>query len=372
MNILWLAWKDHAHPARGGAERVLHELLTRQIADGHHVTLLTARYPGAKTQETVDGVDIIRVGTNRYLHPVLALVYYLTKLRGKFDVVIETVNTAPYFSLLSPGKAKAFALYHQLAREVWFYETKAPLSHFGYYVLEPFSTWLLARSRAALVTVSESTKQDLLRYGWKADNTHIISEGIHIKPLAHPDEFDKYDHPTVLSFGALRGMKRTLDQIEAFEIAKQQLPNLELKIAGDASDAYGRQVLHRITNSRYANSIEYLGRVSDSIKTELMRRCHLIAVTSIKEGWGLIVSEANAQGTPAVVYDVDGLRDSVRSGHTGLVTDPTPVALASGIVELLGDTALYKKLQHSAWEWSKQLTFNHSYQDLKRIVEATI
>ena len=38
---------------------------------------------------------------------------------------------------------------------------------------------------------------------------------------------------------------------------------------------------------------------------------------SLAEGWGLTILEANTLGTPAVAYDVPGLRDSVRDGQTG-------------------------------------------------------
>ncbi len=370
MKVLWLAWKDFTHPKRGGAEVVLEELVARQAADGHSVTLLTARHAGSKPTETLkNGVKIIRIGGSRYMHPFLALAYYLRHLRGKYDVVIETVNTAPYFSLLFLGKAKGVALYHQLAREIWHYETKPPLSHFGYYVMEPFATWLLGRSKAALVTVSESTKHDLAKYGWDASKTHIISEGICITPLADVQSMAKFSRPTMLSFGAVRTMKRTLDQIKAFEIAKQQVPGLQLKLAGDVSGAYGQRVLAYIQQSPHAADIVCLGRVTENQKINLMRRSHVITVTSVKEGWGLIVTESASQGTPAVVYDVDGLRDSVRDGRTGIVTRTTPQALAEGVVTLLRDPTAYQTLQYNGWEWSKHITFDQSYKDFKRALQ---
>jgi glycosyltransferase involved in cell wall biosynthesis len=100
-----------------------------------------------------------------------------------------------------------------------------------------------------------------------------------------------------------------------------------------------------------------------------MRRSHLIVVTSVKEGWGLIVSEAASQGTPAVVYDVDGLRDSVRHQETGLVVAAQPTALAAAAAELLTDDPTYSRLQTAGWEWSKSLTFDQSYRDFKHILE---
>jgi glycosyltransferase involved in cell wall biosynthesis len=369
QSILWLAWKDYTHPHAGGAEVVLREFMQRQVADGHRVTLLTVRHPGSSPREMVDGIDIIRVGNNRYTHSIQALWHYVRKLRDRYDIVIETVNTAPYLSILFSSKAKKFALVHQLAREVWFHETKSPLSHLGYYVLEPSALRLMSKAKVPLITISESTKQDIAKYGWHPDRTHIVSEGIEIEPLANLQSAKKYRQPTLLSLGAMRGMKRTLDQIEAFEIAKVQLPELQIKIAGDNTGPYGEQVMRRISESPYSADIEYLGRVSREEKIALMRHCHLITVTSVKEGWGLIVTEAASQGTPAVVYDVDGLRDSVRDGDTGIVTPQTPESLAAGIVELLNDQAYYQRMRQAAWEWSKEITFDNGYSQLNAILE---
>ena len=142
-----------------------------------------------------------------------------------------------------------------------------------------------------------------------------------------------------------------------------------MKIAGDYNGSYGQQVLDYINRSAYRDDIEVLGRIPHQQKMELMQRCHVIGVTSIKEGWGLIVTEANSQGTPAVVYDVDGLRDSVRNGETGIVTSADPQALADGIVALVRDEERYNKMRHAGWQWSKGITFEQSLSDLNHVLE---
>ena len=71
-------------------------------------------------------------------------------------------------------------------------------------------------------------------------------------------------------------MKRTLDQVKAFELAKPDVPDLQLIIAGGVSDAYGRHVLDYIAASRYAADITYLGRVSHARKRELMQKSHAL------------------------------------------------------------------------------------------------
>jgi len=371
MKILWLSWKDIAHPEAGGAEQVMHELSLRLRAEGHEVTILTVGYKGAKKHDTIDGINVIRIGTNRYLHSFQALWYYLRKLRNKFDIVVEIVNTAPYFSVFFKGRSKAALFYHQLAREIWFLETGFPLNYLGYYLLEPSATRLLSASKTPVVTVSNSTKQDLVRYGFKANDMNIISEGSHIAPVDGLQEVTKFPQPTILSFGALRSMKRTLEQVKAFEIAKKTIPELQMKIAGSDKGEYAEQVKAYIAQSPYKNDIAVLGRVSDAEKIRLMRKSSCIVVSSIKEGWGLIVTEANSQGTPAVVYDVDGLRDAVKDGISGYVTQPNPQALAVGIEALLQDEKEYRTLQKNAYELSKTVTFDQSYLDFKKALEIT-
>jgi glycosyltransferase involved in cell wall biosynthesis len=369
MNILWLTWKDDKHPTAGGAEVVLRELSHRLVEEGHTVTWLTCGYGTATRIEHVDGLTIIRVGTNRYTHPLWALLHYVRRLRGKFDVVIEVVNTAPYFSTLFDKKTRHFLFYHQLAREVWFHEAGIPFSYVGYYVLEPLATRLLSRSNAPVITVSESTRQDLVRYGFKTERVHIITQGIQLEPVTQLDTIKKFAKPTILSLGAFRAMKRTRDQIVAFELAKQHIPDLQLKIAGSAQGVYGEAILAYIHESRFAADIEYVGRVTDEEKRTLMQRSHLITVTSIKEGWGLIVTEAASQGTPAIAYDVDGLRDSIRHRETGLLTATNADALSKGILAILSDKKAYNRLRQAAWQWSKEMTFDAAYHDLKTVME---
>jgi glycosyltransferase involved in cell wall biosynthesis len=370
MNVLWLAWKDKKHPGAGGAEVVLHELSEKLLEDGHQVTILTARYPGAAKEEVMDGVRVIRVGANRYSHPFAALAYYLRNMRDNYDVVIETVNTAPYFAAFFKNKGKKPLLfYHQLARKIWYHEAPLPVNHIGYYILEPLSTFLLGKTKARTITISNSTKEDLKRFGFKDNQIDIISQVNHLPPAQSIADIQKYDQPTVLSLGAARSMKQTLDQIKAFEIAKKTIPDLQLKMAGSTSGVYGQRVLDYIKHSSYRKDIEHLGRVSDEKKMELMQRAHVITVSSVKEGWGLIVTEAAGQGTPAVVYDADGLRDSVRHNETGIITAANPAALADGIVQALHQTELYKAMREEGWKWSQQYTLQKSYQDFIKVLE---
>lgn len=365
MKLLWFTWKDLSHPQAGGAERVNEEIAKRLARDGHEVILLVGGFKGGTPDEQREGYRIIRLG-NRYTVYWYAYRHYKKHLKGWADLVIDEMNTIPFFCKFYVQERNILLAY-QLCREVWFYQMPFPLSIIGF-MLEPVYLWLL-RDRY-VITESESAKRDMMRFGFSAEKISIIPIGISAKPLEDLAEVRKFPQPTILSLGAIRAMKRTLDQISAFEIAKKQIPNLHLKIVGSTADSYSEKVLRRIAASDYVQDIEYLGRVEEEEKIELMRRSHLILVTSIKEGWGLIVTEANSQGTPAAVYDVDGLRDSVKDKITGWVSQKnTPYGLAEAIVDGLCNSKEYARLRKNAWLWSRELTLEKCYWEFTQRID---
>jgi len=362
MDILWISWKDKQNPRAGGAETVTDQLLKRLSTDGHSVTLLCAGFAGARAAEQYNGYRIVRLGNHLSIYSRVRQYLKLQKSHGKaYDLVVEEINTLPFFARSSVKTKKYFLFFHQLARQVWWHEVSFPLSLVGF-LAEPLYLWLLRKLPA--ITVSESTKRDLRHFGFADQSIHIISEGIPITPLDSLEKVAKFPQPTLLSLGALRSMKRTIDQVRAFEEAKKILPNLKLIIAGPSHTHYGQKVMNYVKASDYRSDIEVLGPVSRDKKVELLRRSHLLLVTSVKEGWGLVVTEANSQGTLAIVYDVDGLRDSVRDGITGVVvTKNNPQIMAQAVVKLLDDEPAYQRLRRNAWAWSKQMTFDKCYAD---------
>jgi glycosyltransferase involved in cell wall biosynthesis len=356
MKILWLTWKDSRHPLAGGAEVVHDELATRLAKDGHEVVFIVPRFPGSLTEETWNGYRIIRVGNSATVYWE-AYKLYKKQFKGWADVVIDSYFVVPFFAKFYV-KEKTFLFVHNLCRQIWFYQMFFPASLAGY-ILEPIYLQLIRGM--SVIAVSESTKKDLVRHGFKSKNIQIVSEGIEIAPIEDLTLVQKFPKPTLLSLGSLRPMKRTDQIVKAFEIAKETNPDLELVVAGKSDGKYGEKVLNLMKSSRYADSIRYLGPISKDKKIDVMQKSHLIAVASIKEGWGLIVTEANSQGTPAVVYDVDGLRDSVQNEKTGIVSKAIPQDLAMKIGQILRNPEDYSKFQKNGWEWSKDLNFDSSY-----------
>ncbi len=136
MKILWLTWKDRRHPKAGGAESVNESLAKRLVADGHEVHFVVGGFEGGAKEELRDGFRITRLG-NRWTVYFHAWRLYKKELCGWPDVVIDEVNTMPFFFKLY-GIEKSVLIVHQLARGVWFRELPLPFSAIGW-LFEPQS-----------------------------------------------------------------------------------------------------------------------------------------------------------------------------------------------------------------------------------------
>jgi glycosyltransferase involved in cell wall biosynthesis len=92
----------------------------------------------------------------------------------------------------------------------------------------------------------------------------------------------------------------------------------------------------------------------------------------VREGWGLVVTEANAMGTPAIGYNVPGLRDSIRDGKTGLLCDPNPEAMAEKAIELLRDNDLWERLSKDALSWAGEFNWDRSAEEFLKMLDGNV
>lgn len=358
MKILIFNWRDVKSPAAGGAEVFTHQIAKRLVLAGYKITLFTSAFAGSRKYEVIDGVEIIRSG-GRYCVYSKARQYY-KKHSGEFDVVIDEINTRPF---MTPKFVKdgtpVIALIHQLAREFWFYETPFPLSWIGYHWLE--DRWLKNYADIPTITVSQSTRQDLLDLGFR--DITIIPEGLNVKPLKSIPE--KEDKPTFIFVGRMGWAKHPDHVIEAFTYIKKRIPDVKLWMVGDGA-------MRKRLEDNKPDGVTFFGHVDSETKYELMSRAHAILVPGVREGWGLVVTEANAMGTPAIGYDIHGLRDSIRDGETGLLCEPNPEAMAEKGIELLHDDILQERLSRKALKWAEEFDWGRSTEETLKILEEVV
>jgi glycosyltransferase involved in cell wall biosynthesis len=346
MRILWFNWRDIRNPEAGGAEVYTHEVMKRLAKRGHEMTLFTSRFMGCQLNENINEIDIIRQG-NKYTVYKEAI-KYLKAYKYHYDIIIDEINTVPFFVPKFVNEKQVIAVIHQLAREFWFYETKFPVNCIGYYYLE--KKWLSNYKNTMMLALSDSTKIDLQEMGFK--RVFVVPPGLNVPPLSNVKE--KEDRPTVVFMGRLKKAKLPHHALEAFSIIKREIHDAKMWIIGDG---YFRKKLEAFETK----DVTFYGHISNEQKYDLLSRAHIILVPAVREGWGLVVTEANAMGTPAIGYDVHGLRDSIRHGETGItVKEKTPAAMAQQAISLLRDSNSLSKYSTNALEFSRRFSWDNT------------
>jgi len=171
MNILLLNWRDPLHPKAGGAEIVTLQYAKSWIAAGHNVIWLASSFAGSKKKELVEGISVIRKGNSVTLFFWVVIFYFFSKV--SFDLVIDEVHGIPFFTPLFVRKPKIIFI-HEVANEIWDYMYPFPLSAFGK-ILEKLL--LLPYRNETFLTVSQSTKEELVLQGIPRKNISVVVSG---------------------------------------------------------------------------------------------------------------------------------------------------------------------------------------------------
>lgn len=353
MKLLVLNWKDPQHDEAGGAERYVHTVARIWSAAGHDVTMFTPRPRGWAAREHVDGILHMRQGTRATTFHWAR--HHLRQRGADYDHILESVSTRPYLAHRTVG-ARATALYHQIADDVWPQEFPRPVAWVGRRVIEP--AWLRGMRRAKVVANSPSTVADLARFG--VDVVGVVPPGCDLPTVPMVDR-QLPPLPRIVFIGRLVRTKRPDHAVAAFRMIAAAFPGAVLDVVGDG---YYAEALAREAHS----GVVLHGAVSDAEKSALLDAASLVLLPGTREGFGMVALEAAAHGVPVVAYDIPGLRDAVVPGVTGLLTEPTPVAMAEAAIQLLRDPDRWSALRCSARAHAARFTWAATAESLMALM----
>ena len=294
--LLFVAWRDLANRRAGGSEVLVDHLAAGMQARGDEVTLLC----GGATAERQ--YDVIRSG-GTYSQFVRAPLAYWRRLRQS-DLVVEVCNGMPFFTPLWCGQPK-ICLVNHIHTELWRMMFPRPISVMGQFAESRVMPW--AHRDNLFLTVSDSTADALREMGVADDRIRQICNGV-----MQPDPLTpRSPEPLFLAFGRLIEYKR-IDMLLRLWDRVRQVVGGKLVIAGDGPE---RSRLEALAGP----DVIFTGRVSEEEKHRLLCSAWLLLHPALIEGWGIVIVEAAIRGTPAIGFDVPGLRDSVVNGETGLL-----------------------------------------------------
>jgi glycosyltransferase involved in cell wall biosynthesis len=358
-HIVFLSWRDTRNPEGGGAERYLEKMAAGLVARGCRVTIFCVAYAGAAPDEVVDGIRFVRRGGKLSVY-ALGMWALLRRRLGRVDLVVDVQNGLPFFTPLVTRKP-VIVLVHHVHREQWPVVYPGLPGRVGWWVESRLAPRLYRSCQ--YVAVSRATRAELRELGVTGPRVAVVHNGT--DPVMRVGS-RKSAHPSICVVGRLVPHKQVEHAIDAVAALLGEFPDLRLRVVGSG---WWESELHAYAAPLVARgAVVFEGHVSEVRKQEIYEESWLMALPSLKEGWGLVVGEAAAHHTPTVAYaSAGGTRESIVDGVSGVLVD-SPAELTAAIGALLRDEPGRDRLADGAFRHSKGFTWGHSQAAFAHVV----
>jgi glycosyltransferase involved in cell wall biosynthesis len=278
-----------------------------------------------------------------------AVVRIAAALRGAgIDLFHTHGGVAGLYGRLAAKKAGIPSVVHTL-HGIHYLHYRNPLLKWAFIVLER----RLSRFTDAVIFVSQAD----LRKGMKlrlapAGKARLIRNGI--DPAGIIPGFDRAvkksqlgsdGRPLVVAVSRLHRQKGLKYLLRAVPLIREEIPAVKVVIAGGGP--LESKLASAMKRLRIGESATLLGERKDA--REVLAAADVFVLPSLWEGLPYVLVEAAALGKPIVATDIDGVREVVRSGETGVLVPPRdPGGLAAALILLLRDRDLAGKLGERA------------------------
>jgi glycosyltransferase involved in cell wall biosynthesis len=337
---------DHLFPQTiGGAERWMRDLSLHLAKSQHEVTYLTMRHWDGGSAPSLQGVRVLGVADagriyedeRRTLGPPLrfglAVARHLARHGKRYDVV--HVASFPFFPVLAAAALRRRSGYRLVVdwHEVW---TRSYWRHYAGLVTGTIG-WLVQRAcirvQQRAYCMSRMNARRLVAEGF--DGEPIVLPGIYAGP-ARPTASGQVDPALVVYAGRHVREKRVGELVRAFARAREQRPELRLELYGNGPERGRVETL--VQDLGLGHVVRSAGHRPEEEVGAALSRAACLATASEREGYGLVVVEAAARGTPSVIVagPENGAVELVSEGANGAVAaSAEPEELASAILRVL-------------------------------------
>jgi len=323
--VLHFAIEDPDRPGAGGGSVRTREVNSR-LATDFDITVVCARYPGARTRY-VDGVRYVHLGWSGG-HLLSSLSYFLAipyaLARYGSDLVVEDFN-APFSSVALPWLTRrptVGVVQWLFARE------KAAQYHLPFHLMEAMGV----RAHSRLVAVSPDLGRALQSRNPSSEVT-VVSNGLDEEAFC----LRRAPRSGIVYMGRLEIAQKGLDMLLGAWASVAAQVGEDLYLAGDGPDMEALRSM--ASELGVADRVHFLGRIAYRDRMDLLARSSLVVMPSRYETFGMVAAEAMAQETPVLAFDIPCLGSLLEGGAGVTVAAFDVTAFAAQLAALASDPA---------------------------------
>jgi glycosyltransferase involved in cell wall biosynthesis len=357
----------------GGKERRLFEILSRLEPATIEPRIFTMKWWDGPSRCTEGGLVheallarkalYTPIGKRSILEAVLFAIASLKLLSKDFDVI--DVDSMPFFPVIAMKlmslirRKPLLATWHEVwGRAYWV----AYLGRLGF--LAAMVERLAVRCPDVIISDSEHTSRRLLSLG--ARTVVTVPLGADLDRLTYQPEpvEPEYD---VVYMGRLMEHKNVGVLLQAAQLLREQGRVIRLLIVGDGPSLDG--LVEVRDELGLQDLVRFQPFVTEAAYSRTMRSGRLFVLPSLREGFGLVVLEANSCGLPVIVVDHpdNAAVDLIQPGVNGLISGGSVAALAATIGEALDNISSFSVAEHTASAVAK-----YDWKEISRAYSAII
>jgi glycosyltransferase involved in cell wall biosynthesis len=279
-------------------------------------------------------------------------------------IVVDVQNGLPFGSSLVTRRP-VVVLVHHVHREQWPIVFGPIGGAVGWWVESVLAPRIYRRSR--YVTVSGATAEELGTLGIDASRVSVVPNGVEPSPpvTALPSA-----QPRLVVLGRLVPHKRVEHAVEVLARLQDRWPGLRLSIVGEGW--WETELRTRAAELGVTELVDFHGFLDEQAKHEELARAWVQLCPSVKEGWGLVVTEAGAHRVPTVGYrSAGGLRESIVDGRTGLLVDDLD-ELTAAVDRLLADGPARREMGEAAARHAAAYSWTASISGFAGVLSAAV
>ncbi|HEX8762643.1 MAG TPA: glycosyltransferase [Candidatus Saccharimonadales bacterium] len=360
----------------GGKEKRLHEITRRLVKEGRQVDIYTMKWwdaPG-KHMITEDGIHLhaltrkFNIYKNDRRSIAQALLFALgcwKMLFKRFDVV--DVDSMPFFPLFmvrpiaTLRRKKMYATWHEVwGKEYWNNYLGGAGGKIG-----AVTEWLAMHMPHVIVSNSNHTTKRLRAAGSKKQIV-TVPLGVDVDNILMVPKHDL--ESDVIFAGRLLENKNVDMLIRAISRLKRTRPDIRCLVIGNGPERAKLEQL--VADHKLENNVTFFNFLQDHNELySLMKASKMFVLPSVREGFGLVVIEANACGIPVVTttHSLNAAQDLIAEGQNGYLAKPNDADLAKKIGKVLDTHSSFRPKQTLEEKFSKY-RWHHAAKAVERVL----
>lgn len=321
---------------QGGGERRYFEIGKRLIGRGWEVDVICMKIKGIKDKENIQGIKVHHIGPVidkpprrsliDFLHFILAVTIWI--LCHDYDI-IDAQTYAPLLPAFIGSRIKRtpmVATIHDVSStfpDQWIQSSK---------LAKLAEKILLRLPYDRIITVSNMTKKALVKdYRIDPKKVEVIYNGVNL-PLIDSIKASKVPG-TLIFVGRLAPHKHVDHLLKIVKELKNEIPNIRLKIIGNGIEK--NRLLKLVKDYKIEDRVSFYTNLRYSKVIYHMKRSSILVLPSTREGFGMVLAEANACNRPVIAYKSGGVMEVIEDGENGFLVEPLDIESLKEKIKIL-------------------------------------